>query len=109
MSTAQERIATRVQAAQEQKDDAATRREKDRLRKQAERAKKRAITKATTSQEFSHTALWEANRAKLEPEQLHAYQERESAVMELIGTVRGYVLGIYEILDDDDRGWLNDA
>jgi hypothetical protein len=80
------------------------RREKDRLRKRAERKRVKEaeqIANASNRQEF-----WQLNRARLEPATLASLLEREAAVLELARSARDYVEGKLEVLDDEDCEWL---
>ncbi len=85
-------------------------RKEGRLRKREARAKEKQqkqaaidATKAMTREEF-----WEANRRKagITPDQLHAMMERQTALLDLCMTMRDYMEGKLEVLDDEDRGWL---
>src|SRR5881409_245020 len=77
----------------------------DRLRKRDERAKQKAV-KATMRENFSHGEFWAANSGKVKPEALQAMRERERTVIEFCADIRGYLDGTFEVLDDEDRGWL---
>src|SRR5260370_8999168 len=52
--------------------------------------------------------FWKANRRKagITPDQLHAMMERQTALLDLCVTMRDYMEGKLEVLDDEDRGWL---
>jgi hypothetical protein len=101
-------------ATNEQQQDTAAqdaveaRREKDRLRKRDERAKEKAV-KATMRENFSCEEFWAANCGKIKPEALQAMREREKVVIDVCEDIRGYIGGVFEILDDEDREWLDET
>jgi len=86
----------------------ARKRKEDRLRKRATRAKVKEQKQAKEAAE-TYTSIeewWAANRAKLTEEQLRGLEARQDAVLNLMAVMEDYVEGKFEVLDDEDRGWL---
>jgi hypothetical protein len=75
-------------------------------RKRLADVKQAAINAANVS---SREEFWALNLKQLEPAALAALQEREAAVLELMQTVQDYVQGRLEVLDDEDKAWLDET